>query len=557
VPDITLTTDEQKDSINSAIKGGDSQNIISIIDWIIGNDQSKSTSTSTTGGRRLQSQSLDVLNPVSTDSSLTNEAVDTVLSTLVSVYYSDIDVASGGQGDNLASILTSLRSNVPALLSLGNVTLSTKCYSLAKLTISSMNTLRANLITSGVFENAAFVLCACGSQLTCTDDVTSALASGSISQSFFTSATYTSGFAKPFFYITGSSGVGSSRSPLSLLLNSVGVSASNVDRATANANGYTSPSLVAIYGSGIVGPSGAIAGTTPVEIRALGHTARTSTDKSPVIAVTVSGVVVPAGKSVFAAYTNGATQTVSYSNAAASCSGTTCTIYSRSTSTYALVAEDPCTVVVSASDEYSGAATASESVTEGVQKTVYVYLSRQPEATVTVSISLRGGICYTTETNAMVTSGGYAVTCSVSSDCSSNQDCRTQIASLTTDASTTPSSSVTLTFTSSNYAASQSLYINPVADKVFENEALVRSSLVLTPTSTDSRYDAVGVCTDDACSSSVGNAGSSVLINVVDADTASLTLSSLSASSRAEGQTATFTVKLFLETKGICFCVNH
>jgi hypothetical protein len=554
VPVITLTTDDQKNALSDALKGGDSGNILAEIEFILGNDQAKSGS----GGRRLsqerhlQSLSLDTLNTINIQSSMTADAIDAVLSTLNSVYTTDIDVASGGQGDNLASILNSLRSNVPALLYLGNSTLFAMCYSLAKKSVSSMNTLQANFITTGALENAAFALCACGTQLSCSSDVASLLAAGSNAQKFSTSISYTSGATNPYFYITGSSGVLSSRESLPLLQNTFTVSAAAVSQAIASENGYTTPSLVALYGSSIVGPSNAISGTTPVEIRALGHSTRTSTDKTPVIAVTVTGVTIPSGKTIYAAYTNGATQTVSYSNAATSCIGSTCTIYSKSTSTYALVAENPCSIIISSSDEYGATPISSASITEGVTSTFYVYLTRQPEAPVSVSISLKSGICYITDTNAMVTNGGYAVTCSVSSDCISSgasQDCRSQIATLKSDAANAPSSSVTLTFTSTNYASSQSVFVTGITDNIFENEASVQSTISLVPTSTDSRFDSVGVCTDASCTSSVGNAGSSININIVDKDTASIIVSALSSSSRSEGQVATFTVKLSSKPK--------
>lgn len=190
-----------------------------------------------------------------------------------------------------------------------------------------------------------------------------------------------------------------------------------------------------------------------------------------------------------------------------------------------------------------GAGVGASTITEGVTQQLFIRLPSQPDATVTVAVSLPSGVCYSgaaASSMAMqVNAQSNARTCSSVSDCAADTvvECRAQAA--------TVSPSV-LTFTPSTWNFDQAVSVTATEDGVYEPEAAIVPALLLLPTSTDSRYDSRGVCTSDACTAMVGHPGTTIPITVVDLNAPAVIVSALAASiaESAVGSPVSYTMRL-------------
>ena len=469
-----------------------------------------------------------------------------VAASLLSTLQAAFTQTSGGTGSELAAVAASLLNAAPSIAAQANASMSGDCAALARNVLGAM-VAAGQALPDATLGAVAASLATCGAS---TSQTVAALA-GPVSGGTFAGSFHLSGLggaAGANGEVGGASGL--SRASVALARAGAVVSSALGALATATA---ANPAMVCATGADVPAPLARAGGTArvanlslPIEVQVSGLPARAAGDRSPFVTIAFASVAgAPAadsGSVVAAVFTDPATGAASHAGvvvqapAGGGGPGAAYTLLATHNSTFTLVLEPGCGIIAAASG--SGAAITATTVAEGAARYVYVRLQSAPDADVVVAAALPSGVCYVTASNLMAASGGLAATCSTGADCAALQDCRAQLATVA------PAS---LTFSAANWASAQALLVSGTVDHVDESEASVVGSLVLTPSSADSRFDALGVCADAGCTTHVGNAGASVDVRVLDTDAAAVVVGAPSAASvleSAAGAPVTYTLRL-------------
>jgi hypothetical protein len=517
VPAVTIADSAAASLLTSTAASGDTSSTLAAVNYV-------ALSRSGGGGRQLAASS---------------SVVDALLGGLASALASS-------SADDVPGVISSLRGIAPDIAS-SSQGRRDNCSSLALGALSSL-TMSRSALASSTLGGIASTLDLCehsggGGGAGVRAAIAGLLESMSSSSS-----------ASTFSVALASASGGEMAGASGLTRAALNLASANAVVTTADASSLTAtsayPAAIAAAGGGISLPRRtALAFVTnlsnPIEVQVKGIPLRAAGDRTFLVKIAFANVNV-APSSVVAGVFTDATGAASHAGVAVSCnpSSSSCTLVSTHNSTFTLTQEPGTAIIVSTAAGASAATAATAAVAEGATVAIFVRLQSQPDADVVVAASVPTGICYSTSANSAdadpSASDARRLACSVSADCGASHDCRAQLATV---------SPASLTFTASNWATPQHVTVAGTSDHVFEENALVVGRLSLVPSSSDTRFDSLGVCMDASCSSRAANAGAAVDVTVSDADAPGVVLGALSASTISEAATSAISYTLALASR--------